>query len=214
VGALQAHMIGAPTDRVEWMPRLTVGADAIGTATDVDSTPLPIWVRITRSGNTFTGEYCADGQKWTQIAGTTPATIAMPDTVYIGLVVCSHVAGTTCAAQFSSVSTVGTVTSQWQLAAVGVEQPAGNGLDTFYITVEDSSGKSKTVNHADNPYAVGVGSWTQWKIPLSVFKGAGVKVNSVKKLYIGVGDETKPSQNVSGLLLIDDIAFGRPIPVE
>jgi regulation of enolase protein 1 (concanavalin A-like superfamily) len=208
-GTMQAHMVAAPTDRVEWMPRLTAGTNATGTATDVGSTPLPYWVRVTRQGSTFTGQYSADGQTWTTVAGTTPATIAMPNTVYIGLVVCSHAAGTACGVEFSSVSTTGNVTAQWELAAVGVEQPAGNEADTFYITVEDSSGKKKTVNHPSLA-AVGAGAWTQWRIPLSDLTAGGVNVKSVKKFYIGVGDKTKPSQNASGLIYIDDLAFGHP----
>ncbi len=210
VGAMQAHMIATPSNRVEWMPRLTVGADAAGTATDVNSTPLPVWVRVTRTGNSFEGQYSTDGQTWTTVAGTTAATIEMPDTVYVGLAVCSHVADTACAAEFSSVSTTGTVTGAWQLADLGVEQPTGNELDTFYIAVKDSSGNSKTLVNAD-PYAVAAGDWTQWTIPLSDLSAAGVNPARVKTLYLGVGDKTQPSQNAAGMLYIDDIAFGHPI---
>jgi regulation of enolase protein 1 (concanavalin A-like superfamily) len=212
-GTMQAHMVAAPTDRVEWMPRLTAGTNATGTATDVGSTPLPYWVRVTRQGSTFTGQYSADGQTWTTVAGTTPATIAMPNTVYIGLVVCSHAAGIACAVEFSSVSTTGNVTGQWELAAVGVDQPAGNGFDTFYLAVEDSSSKRVTVTHPD-PHAVSFGTWQQWTVPLSDLTAAGLKANSVKKLVLGVGDRSKASQNASGVLYIDDIGFGRPIPAE
>ncbi len=213
-GTMQAHMIASPRNRVEWMTRVIAGTDATETTTDVNSTPLPLWLRIKRLGDTFTGEYSADRQTWTQIAGTTPTTIEMPNTVYIGLVVCSHVAGTACAAEFSSLSTVGTVTGQWQLAAVGVEQPPGNGFDALYVAVEDSSDKKKPVNHPDNPYAMVSSEWTQWKIPLSDLIAAGVNVRSVKTLYLGVGDKTQPSQNASGVLYIDDVAFGHPIPAE
>jgi regulation of enolase protein 1 (concanavalin A-like superfamily) len=212
-GAMQAHMIGAPSGRVEWMPRLTAQTNAAGTATAVGATPMPQWVRITRDGNTFTGEYSADGETWAMVPNTTPATIEMPNTVYVGLVVSSHLADIACAVQFSSVSTTGTVAGGWQLAAVGVDQPAGNGLDTFYITVEDSTGKKKTVDNPD-PYAVAASDWQQWKILLSDLTAAGVSVNSVEKLYLGVGDKTKPSQNAAGVLYIDDIAFGHPLADE
>ncbi|MBN1363157.1 MAG: hypothetical protein JW993_21335 [Sedimentisphaerales bacterium] len=212
-GAMQAHMIGAPSGRVEWMPRLTAGTNATGTATDVNSTPMPQWVRVTRQGNTFTGEYSADGQTWVTIAATTPATIAMPNTVYIGLVVCSHVADMPCVAQFSSVSMTGSVSGDWQLASVGVQQPVGNGLDTLYLAVEDSSGKKVTVTHPDSQ-AVGVATWQQWMVPLSDLTGAGLKVNSVKKLILGVGNRTQPSRNVSGVMYFDDVGFGHPIAAE
>jgi regulation of enolase protein 1 (concanavalin A-like superfamily) len=212
-GTMQAHMIAAPSNRVEWMPRLTAGSDATGTATAVDSTPLPQWVRVTRVGNAFTGEYSADGQTWETVTGTTPATIEMPETIYIGLVVSSHVAGIPCAVEFSSVSTVGNVTAEWQLADVGVAQPTGNELDTFYIAVEDSSGMKATLTNPD-PYAVAAPTWQHWLIPFSDLTAAGVRINSIKTLYIGVGDKSQPSQNAAGRLYIDDIGFGHPIPTE
>jgi regulation of enolase protein 1 (concanavalin A-like superfamily) len=212
-GAMQAHMIAAPTGRVEWMPRVTAGTDATGTATDVNSTPLPYWVRVTRQGDTITGEYSADGQTWTTVEGTTPEVIAMMDPIYIGLVVCSHVADVSCAVEFSSLSTTGNVTGQWQLASVGVEQPPGNDLDTLYLTVEDSSGRSVTVNHPDSQ-AVALGTWQQWTVPLSDLTAGGVNVSGVKKLIFGVGGRNQASQNASGVLYIDDIGFGHPIVAE
>ena len=47
----------------------------------------PYWVRLNRSGNTFTGFYSGNGTSWTQ-AGQ--VTIALPAGVYIGLALTSH----------------------------------------------------------------------------------------------------------------------------
>ncbi len=209
VGAMQAHMIGTPSNRVEWMPRAEAGTDAVGTATDADSTPLPQWVRLTRVGDVFTGEYSSDGVTWQTIADTTPETIAMPDTIYVGLVVSSHT-NAPCLTEFSAVTTTGNATGQWQLAAVGADQPTGNDLDTLYVTVEDSSGNRKTVPHP-SPAAVGASLWTQWPIPLSDLTAAGVNVKSVKKIYIGVGDKAQPSQDAAGLIYVDDLGYGHPV---
>jgi len=51
--------------------------------------------------------------------------------------------------------------------------------------------------------------WTPWKVPLSEFTDAGVNLAAVKKMYIGVGNRTAPSQSGTGLLTIDDIRIGR-----
>ncbi|MBN1359888.1 MAG: hypothetical protein JW993_04820 [Sedimentisphaerales bacterium] len=212
-GAMEALMDATLRDRVEWIYRENAGTNITNANTDVNSTPLPQWVRVTRQGNTFTGEYSADGQTWLTIDATTPGTIPMPNTVYIGLVVCSHVADTPCVAEFSSVSMTGSVTGQWQLAAVGVQQPVGNDLDTFYLAVEDSSGKRVRMENPD-PSAVYASQWTQWAIPLSDLTAAGLKVNSIKKLGLGVGDDTQASTGASGVMYIDDLAFGRPILTE
>ncbi|GCE10592.1 carbohydrate-binding protein [Tengunoibacter tsumagoiensis] len=47
----------------------------------------PYWVKLVRSGNTFTGYNSPDGQNWTQ-QGTD--TITMPNTIYIGLAIDAH----------------------------------------------------------------------------------------------------------------------------
>ena len=47
----------------------------------------PYWVKLVRSGNTFTGYNSPDGQNWTQQGSDT---ISMPGTVYIGLAADAH----------------------------------------------------------------------------------------------------------------------------
>jgi hypothetical protein len=213
--AQQVDMICAPSNRVEWMYRATTGGGTTASDTGVNSITIPHWVRIRREGNTFIGEHSTDGINWTT---TTPGnlsssstTIQMPNTVYIGLVVTSHVAGQTCQAEFSEVSITGNVTGQWQTADVGAEQNVGNDADNLYVVVEDNSGVSETYEHPENPNAVLRGDWYQWNIPLSAFGDAGVNLRSVKKMTIGVGDRTAPLHG-SGSLFIDDIWLYTPLP--
>ncbi len=78
---------------------------------------------------------------------------------------------------------------------------ADNDPDAFYITVNNA-----TVFHPD-PNAVRVETWTPWIIPLNHLVNAGLNVQRVTTLQIGVGDKTKPSQNARGLLYIDDIGL-------
>ena len=68
-------------------------ADGSGTVESVaragsGPTPSPAWLRLTRSGTTFTGAYSPDGTAWTTIGTcTVPTAAAVQD---VGLVCCSH----------------------------------------------------------------------------------------------------------------------------
>jgi hypothetical protein len=62
---------------------------------------VPIWFRIVRRGNVFTGLYSADGTAWNQLASMT---IAMSTTIQIGLAVVSHTNGTLANGVFDNVS--------------------------------------------------------------------------------------------------------------
>jgi hypothetical protein len=61
----------------------------------------PYWVKIVRSGSTFTGYYSTNGSTWTSCGSTT---ITMSSSVYIGLCVTSHNTGSTCTATFDNVT--------------------------------------------------------------------------------------------------------------
>jgi hypothetical protein len=75
--------------------------------------------------------------------------------------------------------------------------------------VQDSAGKTKAISHSD-PAATTLATWQQWRIGLSEFSSAGVKMTGVKKLYIGVGDRSDPKAGGAGLVYIDDIGVGHP----
>jgi regulation of enolase protein 1 (concanavalin A-like superfamily) len=59
----------------------------------------PEYVKVTRSGNTFTASHSSDGASWTTVGS---ATISMASTIYVGLAVSSHMAGTLATAAFNS----------------------------------------------------------------------------------------------------------------
>jgi hypothetical protein len=75
--------------------------------------------------------------------------------------------------------------------------------------VQDSTGKSKVVGYPD-PAATNLTAWQQWRIALGDFSAGGVKLTSVKKLILGVGDRTNPKPDGAGLVFIDDISVGHP----
>jgi hypothetical protein len=184
---------------------------ANGTSSNTDSTTLvaaPYWVKIERKGNAFSGYISPDGATWTQLGAA--ETIPMTNPVLIGLALCSHDAGIATGAAFSNVSTTGNVTGTWQVAEIGAPQPVGNSVEGLYLSVKDSSGKTKVVQHPDVAATASI-SWQQWTIPLSEFTAAGVKMTAVKSLTIGVGNKAAPKAGGTGTVYIDDIGYGRPI---
>ncbi len=84
---------------------------------------------------------------------------------------------------------------------------ADNGIDAFYLTVEDSAGKRTTCFNPD-PNAVVADRWTPWLISSNDL-AAGVNIRRIARLEIGVGDQAKLSQNARGILYIDDIGLVR-----
>ncbi|MBN1505838.1 MAG: LamG domain-containing protein, partial [Sedimentisphaerales bacterium] len=211
--AIQVHMISAPRQSLlEWMYRSTTNSTTTTAFnTTAGANPLPLWLRLTRAGSVFTGETSTNGTTWTKITGTdvtSSATITMPTSVYVGMIVCSQSAGNLAVGDFSQIKTTGNVTGNWVATDVGVAQ-AANTPDQLYVRIVDSTNKSVTVKHPDGVNAVLVNDWTQWKIPLSQL--ASVNTKSVKKMVIGLGDQSNPKPGGAGMLFIDDVQYGRPI---
>lgn len=71
-----------------------------------ESITAPYWVRLTRSGSTFTAEISSDGASWSTLGSQT---ITMGTNVYIGLVNTAHNNELESAATFTNVSLTGTL---------------------------------------------------------------------------------------------------------
>jgi fibronectin type 3 domain-containing protein len=84
---------------LEFLRRTKTGGSTSGVA--VSGVSAPSWVRLVRSGNTFTSYRSSDGVNWTTVGSVT---ITMSTNVYIGLLVCSHVNGTLCTATLDNVT--------------------------------------------------------------------------------------------------------------
>jgi len=210
VTSTRAHMITTPIGRVAFENRPTTGAASVSVYTAVGAVPLPVWLKLERKGNEFTGYYSKDGVTWTQTtnanggggASPNPQTIAMTGTVYIGLAVTSNNTVTTVTAQMSDLTATGGVSGDWTVVDIGTQaqlNPA-NDADGLYVAVQDKSGK---VAVATWPDATVVPDWTQWKIPLTEF--AGVNTSAVTKIFIGVGNRDNPQADGTGRLFIDDV---------
>jgi hypothetical protein len=80
--------------------------------------------------------------------------------------------------------------------------------EACYVAVQDIAGKMKVVSNLD-PSVIATGVWEEWNIPLSQFTSAGVNLNNVRKLVIGVGDRNAPKVGGTGRVLIYDIRLTR-----
>jgi hypothetical protein len=85
----------------------------------------PVWLRLDREGDQFSAFYSSDGATWTAMVWS-PQTIAMPETVHIGLAVTSHDNQKTVEARISHVTIIGEVDDYGPLVEsqdIGVQAP-------------------------------------------------------------------------------------------
>ncbi len=124
--ARHASMLLVPKWVGSWAIRTSVGSSTTLSNTATLPEPYvfnnrlmqPYWVRVSRAGNVFTGSISPDGTNWTVVGSNT---ITMSSTLYVGLVVCSRLAGVTTSAAFDSVSIPG-----WPAAPSGLSAMASN----------------------------------------------------------------------------------------
>jgi YD repeat-containing protein len=107
---------------------------------------LPYWLKVSRSGNTFTAYSSTDGVSWTQTGAS--QTISMATNVYIGLAVTSGLTSTLATATFDNVRTYkagqlsGTITKASDGSALsGASVQAMQRGAVIGTTTSDASGK-------------------------------------------------------------------------
>jgi hypothetical protein len=196
--AMTANSDGAAGNGASFQYRVATNGVSANSDSSV-AVKAPYWVKIERTGNTFTGYTSADGKTWSQV-GTT--VIVMADPVLIGIAVTAHLAGENRTYQFESIAAAGNVTGAWQGAVINAAQY--NASAPMYLTVQDSAGKTATATSAT---AATVADWTAWKIPMSSL--SGVSFSKIKKLTIGVGTKGGSTAGGTGMVFIDDIGYGR-----
>ncbi|HEX7577650.1 MAG TPA: hypothetical protein VF430_06400, partial [Verrucomicrobiae bacterium] len=99
-GADNAFIAVTPGNGVTWQYR-TIASGGSGN-NNTTGLIAPYWVKLVRSGNTFTGYRSSDGVAWTQQG--TSQTFAMASTAYIGLALTSHNNSSLCTATFDNVT--------------------------------------------------------------------------------------------------------------
>jgi hypothetical protein len=98
-----AFVAVTPGNGVTWQYRTSNGGNTGNNA--IGGLLAPYWVRLVRSGSTFTAFRSPDGVTWTQQGS--PQSITMGTTVYVGLALTSHNNSSLCTATFDNVSLPG-----------------------------------------------------------------------------------------------------------
>jgi len=210
-GSKFAAVYITPGNGCRYQARKTPGSAATSDTADNAFTPeqtaikAPYWIRIERdAADNFNGYYSSDGVSW-QAMPWNPQKISMPQNVYIGLAFTSHNTSVTGQAQFSDVTTVGSVSPlTWAHEAIGVEM-ASNDPEPMYVALNGNA----VVQH-DNPDAALINDWTQWNINLTLFADQGVNLANVNTITIGFGNKNNPQAGGSGSAFFDDIQLQRP----
>ncbi len=132
-----------PSNGVNMQYRPTTGGSAVQLAQQLGHV-APYWVRLVRSGNTFTGFSSADGTSWTQV-GTISVTMASGVTT--GLAVTAHNNTVLNTSTFDNVSiTTPIVTPDFTLSASPSTQTITAGGSTSYtVTIGAMNGFSGSV---------------------------------------------------------------------
>src|SRR5688500_12915927 len=96
----------------------------------------PIWLRLVRRGALFAAYYRHQHEQGWKLAAVDGGTVPLPATIYVGMAVTSHQAGTLATATFDSVRSEYV---PWTGADVGSVGAAGNMIDRgSYLSVEAS----------------------------------------------------------------------------
>ncbi|HTV47097.1 MAG TPA: RICIN domain-containing protein, partial [Phycisphaerae bacterium] len=95
---------------VEFEWRSTVGGSVSSASASPSGINAPVWVKLVRSGSSFSAYYSTNDSTWIQIGST--QTITMSDVVLAGLAVTSHDNGALATGTFSDVSVVNEVMNE------------------------------------------------------------------------------------------------------
>jgi len=154
-GAVNASVLITPTNGVAMEVRSTTGAATINVVGWVRGVLPPHWVKLVRSGSTFTASYSADGATWTQFASTN---VTMASSTLAGLAVTAHNNAALNTGTFDNVSIAGnSPPPDFSLSAspssVAITQSSSG---TSTITETDLNGYSGTVTLSASGLPMGV----------------------------------------------------------
>jgi RHS repeat-associated protein len=179
---------------------------------------LPYWVKVVRSGNTFSGYYSADGVTWAQVG--TSQTITMAQTVNVGLAVSSDSNSSLATATFDNVTVTAGLAPLVQTLS-----PTLGGVSTSVTISGISFGSTQGTSTVafNGALATSVTSWNNTQIvalvPSTVASGTGpvvVTVNSVQSntnvLFTAINpvisSVSPPSGEGGGQVTLNGSGFG------
>jgi len=204
-GSKHAFVCVTPGNGVAYEGRINTGGGSFNT--NQIGVTAPHWVKLERDiGGNFTASHSSDGSNWVPVGEATTENIQMNANAYVGLAVTSHNADATCEAQFSNVGITGNIVQQqWMNQDIGI---ASNDAEPMYVVLNGSA-----VVYHDNPDAVLIDEWTEWRTDLQAFADKGVNLANVNSIGIGIG--TKGNTTTSGglgMMYFDDIRLYRSAP--
>jgi hypothetical protein len=200
-----------PRGRVQMIARASAGEASAGTNTADNVVSTPVWLRLTREVNLFSGAYSVDGTNWVDILdeafGPAQFVVTVSNEVLIGPASSPQLAdqpAVTGQAKLSQVSVEGNVTPGTfdQSADIGLSY---NKPDNLYLIVEDQSGKTAMVTHPDNPNTVVTDEWMQWIVNLDDL--TGIDLGNVTALTVGIGNPRGAADETDGVIFVDDIGL-------
>ncbi|HEX6975332.1 MAG TPA: phospholipase D-like domain-containing protein [Vicinamibacterales bacterium] len=131
-GSRHALMLVSAGKGLAFQRRTTTGGTS--TNTSGGAGVAPAWVKLVRTGTSFTASTSTDGSTW-RVVGS--ATISMTQNVLVGLAVTSHTTSTLARAVFDGVSvTEASLPAGWadrDIGAVGVAGSASESAGTFTV---------------------------------------------------------------------------------
>jgi fibronectin type 3 domain-containing protein len=200
--SVNAFIAVTPGNGVTFQTRTTTG----GTSGFNNTTGLvaPYWMRLVRSGNTFSAYRSADGVTWTQQGSATAITMAA--TVYVGLTVTAHNNSLLCSATFDNVSLPGWANLMPPATPVGLSSSAENGqaVVTWAASSATTSYNVKRSTTNGGPYAyvanvtttsytdMGLTNGTAYYYVVSALNQAGESSNSAQAII-----SPRPSMSVT-----------------
>ena len=187
--AANAFVGVTPGNGVTWQYRSSAGG---GTSyNNTSSLSAPYWVKLVRSGSTFTGYRSPDGTTWTP-QGTN--TITIVSTEYVGLALTSHDSANLDTATFDNVTAPGWPNSAPPSASAGLTATVGN-AQAALTWLASSTATSYNVKRSltnGGPYAIianvattnytdpGLINGTNYYYVVSALNLAGESANSIQ----------------------------------
>jgi regulation of enolase protein 1 (concanavalin A-like superfamily) len=173
-GSAYAIAFLTPQGTVNFEQRSSSGASSTAVASK-GTFSAPVWLKLTRTGNSFAVYYGTNGTTWTQLGAT--ATIPMGSTVYAGMIASSHSSSQLATATFTSPGLTPAVTSftvndgsaqrsTVSGLAVTFNQPVTLDVGAFSVVGRNGAGSGTSVSWT-NP----TGDGQTW---LVTFSGPGV----------------------------------------
>jgi len=141
---------------------------ATSTSQGGNSVNVPFWIKVVRSGGTFTAYTSPDGLSWTQDGSS--QTISMAQTVYVGLAVDSAYHTSTVTATFANVSVTGPTDPG--PAVTGVSATTGSVGSTVVISGTGFGVSQGSSSVTLNSVATTINSWSNTSISITIPSGA------------------------------------------